>query len=87
MFYNEDNQAIIIDPGCYAKYEKQALKVLLKANIYRLTTLINTHCHLDHVFGNKYVYETYNLELHLHPNRRTVIKVCTAIRRKMGAAF
>ena len=27
--------------------------------------LLNTHCHLDHVFGNKLVSETYDLELQL----------------------
>ena len=29
--------------------------------------LLNTHCHLDHVFGNKWVAETFGLELHIHP--------------------
>ena len=28
--------------------------------------LINTHCHLDHIFGNKFVTDTYNLSPIIH---------------------
>lgn len=35
--------------------------------------LLNTHCHLDHVFGNKFVYETWGLPLHLHPKEKPVL--------------
>jgi glyoxylase-like metal-dependent hydrolase (beta-lactamase superfamily II) len=34
--------------------------------------LVNTHCHLDHVFGNKFVYETWGLELHFHAAEQKV---------------
>ena len=34
---------------------------------------INTHCHLDHVFGNKYVAENFGLTLHLHQKEQAVL--------------
>ena len=36
--------------------------------------LINTHCHIDHVFGNKFVSETYNLPLEIHEGELPVLK-------------
>ncbi len=30
--------------------------------------MLNTHCHLDHVFGNKWVAEHYDLELQIGEN-------------------
>ena len=36
--------------------------------------LLNTHCHLDHVFGNKFVHETWNLTLHIHEKEKIVLE-------------
>jgi glyoxylase-like metal-dependent hydrolase (beta-lactamase superfamily II) len=35
--------------------------------------LLNTHCHLDHVFGNNFVSEKYGLAAHFHKNEQPVI--------------
>ena len=35
--------------------------------------LLNTHCHLDHVFGNRFVSETYGLTLQLHEIEKQVL--------------
>jgi glyoxylase-like metal-dependent hydrolase (beta-lactamase superfamily II) len=37
------------------------------------TLLLNTHCHLDHVFGNNFVSEKYGLTAHFHKNEQPVI--------------
>ena len=59
ILYNEQGEAIIIDPGCYADDERNELKDFFTKNSLKPVQLINTHCHLDHVFGNKWVHETY----------------------------
>lgn len=74
VLYNELNEAIIIDPGCYFDEEKQVLKTYLEKHELKPVQLLNTHCHLDHIFGNKWVYETYGLELFLHPNEEQVLQ-------------
>ena len=28
--------------------------------------LINTHCHIDHILGNKFVSEKWGLQLYMH---------------------
>ena len=55
LLYNESNQCIIIDPGCYFDQEKDTLKAFIAQNELKPTQLLNTHCHLDHVFGEKLV--------------------------------
>lgn len=73
VLYNEKGSACIIDPGCYFSGEEQALKGFIKQNNLTPVLLLNTHCHLDHIFGNRFVYRTWNLTLHLHRLEKQVL--------------
>lgn len=73
ILYNDAGNALIIDPGCYFGAEQETLKNFLKDTGLKPVQLLNTHCHLDHVFGNDFVHKTYGLELHLHPNEVPVL--------------
>jgi len=73
VLYNEMDGAIIIDPGCYFDEEKDELKNFIQTNKLQPKLLLNTHCHLDHVFGNKFAAETYGLVLHLHEKEKQVL--------------
>ena len=73
LLYNETKQCIIIDPGCYFDEEKEAVKEFVTQNDLTPTMLLNTHCHLDHVFGNKFIADTYQLTLQLHEKEKMVL--------------
>ena len=73
LLYNEHNECAIIDPGCYFDTEKELLKNFIDQNSLQPKFLLNTHCHLDHVFGNKFIAETYSLTLHLHEKEKQVL--------------
>lgn len=73
ILYNEFKECIIIDPGCYFDAEKEILKNFITKNDLTPRMLLNTHCHLDHVFGNKFVAETYGLTLQLHQKEIKVL--------------
>ena len=73
VLYNDKGNAFIIDPGCYFEEERDTLAQFLQQNKLQPVKLLNTHCHLDHVFGNKWIYETFGLELHLHPTEQQVL--------------
>lgn len=87
MVYNEVKEAIIIDPGCYFDEEKQKVKNFIETNSLKLVQLLNTHCHLDHVLGNKWVYETYGLELFIHPNEEQVLNFAPQSGQMWGLPF
>jgi glyoxylase-like metal-dependent hydrolase (beta-lactamase superfamily II) len=65
VVYNGKDACAIIDPGCYFPEEKQSLATWLKEHHLHPNVLLNTHCHLDHVFGNKWVADQYHLELQM----------------------
>lgn len=73
VVYNDDNLCCIIDPGCYFGNERKELKDFISQ--YKLTPkyLLNTHCHLDHVFGNEFVFESFNIFLHIHEKEKQVL--------------
>lgn len=73
LLYNEFNQCAIIDPGCYHDAEEEVLTQFVKDNSLTVLHLLNTHCHLDHVFGNKYVAEMYSLTPQIHKNEEQVL--------------
>ncbi len=78
LLYNEHKESIIIDPGCYFPEEQQELKAFIDSNHLTPKMLLNTHCHLDHVFGNKFIAETYGLTLQLHPKEEVVLQMASA---------
>jgi len=73
ILYNEKGECCIIDPGCYFEEERKELKNAVESASLRPVLLLNTHCHLDHVFGNRFVSETWGLELHIHPKEKPVL--------------
>ena len=73
LLFNEFKQCIIIDPGCYFDKEKETLKGFIERKGLIPVMLLNTHCHLDHVFGNKFIAETYGLTLQLHEKEKAVL--------------
>jgi hydroxyacylglutathione hydrolase len=73
LLYNELNECLVIDPGCYFPEEKDELKGFITKSGLLPRMLLNTHCHLDHVFGNKFVAETWELTLHLHEKEKKLL--------------
>ncbi len=63
---NEKKECLIIDPGCYDANEQQTLENYIAENDLTPTLLLNTHCHLDHVFGNAFVMEKYKIPFAMH---------------------
>jgi glyoxylase-like metal-dependent hydrolase (beta-lactamase superfamily II) len=73
LLYNEKGETIVIDPGCYFPEERDILQNFITQNNLRPVLLLNTHCHLDHVFGNKWIHDKWGLLLHIHPNEKQVL--------------
>ena len=74
VLYNNRHQCCIIDPGCYFPEERDRLKTFIEETDLKPTLLLNTHCHLDHVFGNKFIQDTWGQTLHIHEKEKPVLE-------------
>lgn len=74
IVYDETKEALIIDPGCYENEERKELDDFISENGLKITELINTHCHIDHVFGNAYVKKKYGLKLKIHKEDEATLR-------------
>lgn len=63
---NYSKDCIIIDPGCSNYYEQNILMDFIQNNQLNPVLLLNTHCHIDHVFGNQWVKDTFNIPFYAH---------------------
>tara|TARA_B110000196_G_scaffold102639_1_gene89205 strand:- start:139 stop:774 length:636 start_codon:yes stop_codon:yes gene_type:complete len=66
ILWDETKECIIIDPGCYEKNEKEYLSNFIESNNLKPVKLINTHCHIDHILGNKFVSEKWKIDLYMN---------------------
>jgi glyoxylase-like metal-dependent hydrolase (beta-lactamase superfamily II) len=73
VLYNEEKLCCIIDPGCYFASEEIELRNFIEVHGLAPKFLLNTHCHLDHIFGNRFIHKTYGLALHLHKLEKQVL--------------
>lgn len=77
---DETGECVVIDPGCHNNTEEQELTNYINENGLKPVKLLNTHCHVDHVFGNLFVAEKWKLGLEVHkldvPVLESFAKVC-----------
>jgi len=74
VVWDETGDCAIFDPGCYTEEERQELLHFVLENELNPVRLINTHCHLDHVFGNKFVADTWGIGLEIHRGELPVLE-------------
>ncbi|MEM6348074.1 MAG: MBL fold metallo-hydrolase [Bacteroidota bacterium] len=63
---DETKSCVIIDPGCYRPEEKQLLVDYIEQNGLKPIYLLNTHGHIDHMLGNYFVKEKYQIPFLTH---------------------
>lgn len=66
LLHDATGECIVIDPGCYERAEQEALRSFIAQQGLRVVLLLNTHCHIDHVFGNQFVLDTYQVPFLIH---------------------
>lgn len=63
---DEDGNCAIFDPGMSGPKEEKTLTSYIEDNNLTPIALYNTHCHIDHVLGNKFIHDTYGLMPNFH---------------------
>ena len=68
VIYDETKECVIIDPGCSAASEENALFGFIDSHQLKPLMVINTHGHVDHVVGNNAVKRHYGIPVAAHPD-------------------
>ncbi len=66
VLYDETGECVIIDASCYESFEENLLKNFISDNKLTPVALLNTHCHIDHILGNNFIHEHFNLKPRTH---------------------
>ncbi len=66
VLYDETGECVVVDPGNLLPNENEQLDLFFKENSLKLVHIINTHNHLDHIFGTKYLVDKYKVDIACH---------------------
>ena len=81
---DETGEAVIIDPGCYDKQEKEELSDYIHTRGLEVKLLLNTHGHIDHVLGNDFVKNTYKVPFWIGEHDLTTLKAVESYASNYG---
>lgn len=62
VLYDESGETVVIDCGCFGEDEEEQLKNFLSSQGLTPVALLDTHLHIDHIFGNNFMKDVYGLE-------------------------
>ena len=66
LLYDDTKEAVLIDCGCLRKEEQKEVSDFIAQNGLTLKRYLCTHLHLDHIFGNEFIHDTYGLSPEAH---------------------
>ncbi|WP_374948885.1 MBL fold metallo-hydrolase [Mucilaginibacter sp.] len=87
ILYDDTLECAIIDPGMYTAAEQNAVVNFIKEKGLKPVLLLNTHCHVDHVLGNKFVFDQYGLKPKFHKGESEVLEAVIAYAPAMGFKY
>jgi hydroxyacylglutathione hydrolase len=87
LLYDDSGECAIIDPGMYTAAEQNAVVNLIKQHNLKPTLLLNTHCHIDHILGNKFVFDQYGLKPQFHEGELTVMEAMPVWAQQSGIRY
>ncbi len=87
LLYDESGACVIIDPGMYTGAEQNQLVAFIKAENLKPERLLNTHCHIDHVLGNKFVFDNWGLKPEFHKGELYILQAVAGYAPQMGMQY
>ncbi len=84
VLYDETKECVIVDPGCINREEQKTIVAFFEENDLTPIKILNTHCHVDHLFGNKFLVEKYNLDIYAHESEVGFIDIAIQMAERYG---
>lgn len=88
IYYDEHSkEGVIIDPAAYLDSEKETITNFLRDENIKIKYILNTHGHIDHIMGNHWAKETFNVPVLLHKSDLPLIEHSMEQGKMFGIQF
>ncbi len=87
LIINEQKLCWIVDPGMYDINETNRFFSYLSDNGLKPQSIINTHTHIDHIFGVSDVMKKYDIPFGINEKDSPVLNAAVASAMMFGLAF
>ena len=87
IIYDETGECAIIDPGMDNAAEQNAVVNFIKNHNLKPVLLLNTHCHIDHILGNKFIFDMYGLKPQFHKGEVHLLEAAVAYAPQLGMRY
>ena len=87
VVYDDSKECVIIDPGMYNAAEQNVVVNFIKEQNFKPVLLLNTHCHIDHVLGNKFIFDYYGLKPRFHQGELQLLQAVPAYAPQQGINY
>ena len=87
VVYDDSKECVIIDPGMYNAAEQNVVVNFIKVQNLKPVLLLNTHCHIDHVLGNKFIFDYYGLKPRFHQGELQLLQAVPAYAPQQGINY
>ncbi|MBX7042562.1 MAG: MBL fold metallo-hydrolase [Ignavibacteria bacterium] len=75
IYYDEDTRdAVIIDPGAFTEEEKNTIVSFVNDNSLNVSSIINTHGHVDHILGNGFAKDTFRKKIFMNKDDQFLLE-------------
>lgn len=87
VVYTDNKLCFIIDPGCSNAAEEAELVDFIGDHNLKPVGLLNTHCHVDHILGNRFVADTYGLTPQIPALEEPLLEAAQASAEMFGISY
>ncbi|TDO20029.1 MBL fold metallo-hydrolase [Pedobacter duraquae] len=87
VLFDESGSCVIIDPGMYDGNEQNEFVSFIKSAGLTPVLLLNTHCHIDHVLGNKFVFDNWGLKPQFNRGELPILQAIPGYAPQMGMNY
>jgi len=88
IYFDESSkEAVIIDPAAFSQSEKDEITEFVKENNLNIKYIVNTHGHIDHILGNKFAKDYFNVPIYMNKEDEFLIANVNEQARFFGLEF
>lgn len=74
LLWDDTKECVIIDSGCYEKDEQEELTAFIATRGLKPLMILSTHSHIDHVLGNYFLKNKYQIPLKIHKKDEATLR-------------